>query len=107
MDWNQELGGDTGQLIGIVCDVNMHPRQLHRLLGPPLKRLAPGGILIVTLKFGGKGYLSDKCIATKQAVAMEVLATLSILLGRPWRSSNVAWLCANTEHERVIVAVAG
>lgn len=57
----------------LVCDANDHVACMHQFLGPVLGKLKPGGWLVVTLKFHGRGQKSDD-FADQMAAMMPVSA---------------------------------
>lgn len=52
-------GGCGLQVDLLVCDANDHVACMRQFLGPVLCKLKPGGWLVVTLKFHGRGQKSD------------------------------------------------
>jgi hypothetical protein len=78
----------------VVCDVNAHPKQAASMLGPVLPLLAPGGLLILTLKLFGKG-------REGKAAYRDVVAEL---LGEGLEPGQLLWLLNNTQFERTYVA---
>lgn len=46
-----------------MCDANDHFNRLPDFLGPVLPSLKPGGWLVLTLKFHGKGLKDDRVSA--------------------------------------------
>ena len=86
--------GDQGVDL-VVCDANKHPEQLVMMCGPLLEMLRPGGLVVFTLKFRGRG--RDKKLWS------DVL--LKNLHGMDFYNIRQLWLLANTVHERTIVAM--
>ena len=52
------VGGPAGADLA-VCDMNHHPASVLPLLREVLPLLAPGGLVVLTLKFFGRG--RDRC----------------------------------------------
>lgn len=78
----------------ILCDVNRHPAESARLLLPMLPFLAPGGLLVMTLKFHGRG-------RSKGRQEEEVVG----VLGEKMKEAEFVWLMANSIYERTFIGV--
>ena len=80
----------------LVCDINKHPGQMMPILTPLLSLLRSGGMIILTLKFRGRG---------KEKAGGLLVEKFSEELGPEYHKVKVLWLLANTENERTAVAV--
>eukprot|EP00897_Mesotaenium_endlicherianum_P005874 jgi/Mesen1/5314/ME000265S04471 len=78
----------------LVCDMNKHPVQAARMLKPLLPFVAPGGLIIMTMKFHGKG-------RSKVNQLQEVILALTNIV----EGAAFIWLMANSIYERTFVAV--
>lgn len=87
------LNGDS--LDVVVSDMNVHPCHMTQIISPLLNILTPGGILIVTLKFGGRGGGGER---------EESLKMWEEYLGEGYEGVKLLWLLGNTVTERTIVA---
>eukprot|EP00850_Spirogloea_muscicola_P012070 SM000077S21544 [mRNA] locus=s77:79403:82477:+ [translate_table: standard] len=83
-----------GKVDMLVCDVNKHPAEAARMLAPLLPSLASGGLLVMSLKFHGKG-------KTKRLQVEEILQVFgdAIVYG------DCLWLLANSIYERTFIAI--
>jgi 23S rRNA U2552 (ribose-2'-O)-methylase RlmE/FtsJ len=88
------LGKQETSIDLLVSDMNRHPEQMHQILKPLLGVLCSGGMIILTMKFRGKG---------KDKVGWE--EKLKEALGPEFNKVKILWLLANTENERTAVAV--
>lgn len=79
----------------LVSDMNVHPCHMTPIISPLLNILTPGGILIVTLKFGGRGGGGER---------EESLKMWQKYLGEGYEGVKLLWLMGNTVTERTIVA---
>eukprot|EP00040_Diaphanoeca_grandis_P032203 m.194774 g.194774 ORF g.194774 m.194774 type:complete len:241 (-) comp32541_c2_seq10:111-833(-) len=77
----------------VVADMNIHPLAAARICLPLLRHLAPGGSLLMTMKFFGVG--RDRTETVKQC---------KDILGDAVDTVSCIWLFANTVNERVLVA---
>ncbi|KAL4532313.1 hypothetical protein Ndes2526B_g08218 [Nannochloris sp. 'desiccata'] len=77
----------------LVCDINRHPEEMISILKPLLGMLRSGGMIILTLKYRGKG--------KEKAGGVEKLKEE---LGPGFHKVKILWLTANTENERTAVA---
>lgn len=97
---SQEAGDELFRVLGgcpvdlIVCDANRHPLEIMDTLRPLLGVLRPGGFLLLTLKFRGKGWEKEG----SEALMLEVL-------GPGFERVKLLWLFCNTQFERTLVAV--
>eukprot|EP00850_Spirogloea_muscicola_P007773 SM000040S14785 [mRNA] locus=s40:309563:312726:+ [translate_table: standard] len=78
----------------LVCDVNKHPAEAARMLAPLLPSLASGGLLVMSLKFHGKG-------KTKWLQVEEILQ----VFGDAIVHGDCLWLLANSIYERTFIAI--
>jgi len=79
----------------VVSDMNVHPCHMTQIISPLLNILTPGGILIITLKFGGRGGGGER---------EESLKMWEEYLGEGYEGVKLLWLLGNTVTERTIVA---
>jgi 23S rRNA (cytidine2498-2'-O)-methyltransferase len=86
--------GENKTIDLLVCDMNKHPTQMIPILDPLLRLLRPGGMVILTLKYRGRG--KDKAGGVEK---------LKDQLGPEYHKVKILWLLANTENERTAVAV--
>ena len=84
----------AGRAVDLVCcDANTHPFAVVELLRPVLGMLRPGGLLVLTLKYRGKG--KDK---------EDHFQRVEEIVGEGFTDFTHLWLCANTRTERTLVA---
>ena len=87
------LGGGGADLL--TCDMNSHPAEVLPIVRQLLPQLRPGGCLVLTLKFFGRGRVKPGWEEKlKQELGPEFSEGLRLL-----------WLVANTNSERTCVAV--
>lgn len=85
------LGGISADLL--CCDANRHPLSVVDMLNPMIGLLRPGGLLILTLKFRGKGRNKTETIDI-------LIDSLKVY----FEELKCLWLMANTQNERTLVA---
>ena len=78
----------------IVCEMNLHIDTACKPIFELLPLLAPGGLLIVTLKFFGSGREPRKC----QQPFEDMLAAHGVV------GCKFCWCLANTSYERTLIA---
>jgi 23S rRNA U2552 (ribose-2'-O)-methylase RlmE/FtsJ len=103
---SQDAGEDIDAIVKsnavslVCCDANRHPFAIGDMLRPAIKYLKVGGLLILTLKFKGRGEsefkksvqeLSDKFFGDAEGSGS-------------WGGMQVIFLMANTKFERTVVA---
>ena len=88
----------------IACDANIDSDDALKLVAPMLPFLAPGGLLIFTVKCPTK-YVTQKNLEKLEMGLCDGFVTTEGA-ARRWSSMKVVWLLANTEHERTLLAVA-
>ena len=87
------LGGGGTDLL--ACDMNSHPAEVVPIVKQLLSELRPGGCLVFTLKFYGRGRVKEGWLESLKAeLGPEFAEGLRLL-----------WLLANTNSERTCVAV--
>lgn len=84
----------TRQADILVCDANKHPLDVMNMLHPLFPILRPGALFILTLKFRGKG---------REKLGTE--NTMRSILGAGFGNVKLLHLFANTQWERMLVAV--
>jgi hypothetical protein len=77
----------------IVCDINKHPETMLIIIKPLLGMLRSGGMVILTMKYRGRG--------KEKAGAIDMIIGG---LGPEFHQLKYLWLMANTEKERTVVA---
>lgn len=104
---SQEAGPEINSIIGsrqvslICCDANRHPYRLGEMLAPAVKYLKTGGLLVITLKFKGKGEnMLSKCL---QGLS-DAFFKGNTVADSPLCDMHAIFLLANTQNERTIVA---
>lgn len=85
---------DTSYADLLVCDANKHPLDVMKMLHPLFPMLRPGALFVLTLKFRGKG---REKLGTENAMRS--------ILGPGFGSVKLLHLFANTQWERMLVAV--
>jgi len=103
-DLDMEAVAPGAVLAGVVCDINAHPAQASEIIAPLLRRLRPGALVVVTLKFGGRG-LGAASETRKARGADELVRDIGEMV--PLAKARVAWLVANTDRERTLIATVG
>lgn len=84
----------------LCCDANMHAAEVLSLVRPLLPLLRPGGLLVLTLKFCGRG-------RDKGRYREEVAAGLEAAAPSCGWAVELQWLLANTINERCVLARKG
>lgn len=82
-----------GNAVLLVCDMNCHPGDAVPAINPLLSCIAPGGWLVLTLKFFGLG--KDKSKWHSRVVER---------LGRTCIRHRMLWCYANSDYERTFIA---
>ncbi|CAM6083807.1 unnamed protein product [Calypogeia fissa] len=78
----------------LVCDVNRHPVEAAQVVSPLLIHLQKGGLLVLTLKFHGRGRDKEKKVEEIKRIFEDSLMNI-----------NCIWLLANSIYERTFVGI--
>ncbi|BBN14720.1 hypothetical protein MPTK1_6g13900 [Marchantia polymorpha subsp. ruderalis] len=89
--WSEGKGYDL-----LVCDVNRHPVEAAKLVSPLLPYLKEGGLLVLTLKFHGRGRDKEQKVDEIKGIFRKVLI-----------KTDCIWLLANSIYERTFVGIKG
>ncbi|KAI3428151.1 hypothetical protein D9Q98_006535 [Chlorella vulgaris] len=89
----RELVGAAGVDL-LVSDVNRYPTDAVEMMAPLLPLLHPGGAVVLTLKFQGRGAGREE----------EWRRKLGAALGPAFERVQLLWLLANTQHEVTCIA---
>lgn len=79
----------------LVCDMNVSPLRAVELIAPLNALVRPGGRLVLTLKRWEKG---ERAAQLAERTALRALWPA-------WHSLELVHLCANTPHERTVLAM--
>lgn len=104
---SQNAGAEIESILGdrkvslLSCDANRHPERLGEMLAPALKYLQKGGLLVLTLKFTGRGENKvRKCLEGLSDAFFQGDAVAD----SPLTDMQALFLLANTQNERTVVA---
>ncbi|KAG6541600.1 hypothetical protein Mapa_016993 [Marchantia paleacea] len=89
--WSEGKGYDL-----LVCDVNRHPVEAAKLVSPLLPYLKEGGLLVLTLKFHGRGRDKEQKVDEIKGIFRKALT-----------KTDCIWLLANSIYERTFVGIKG
>lgn len=104
---SQEAGPEIEGIVGdgcvslISCDANRPPYRLGEMLAPSLKYLKKGGLLILTLKFNGKG---ENLLKKGLKGLSEAFFKGDAVGESSLTDMHAIFLLANTQNERTVVA---